>query len=219
MTLARLLSTLVVFAAISLTSVSAEPYRAPRRTVGQVAHAIGVTRPRATLAQRVAWAKILIRISTAHNFDPLSGWAIIAHESHWRPGAIGSDGEDIGLAQVRYTASTVCKKDLDGEACLAYRASLFDPATNMGRMAYAISAWRKLCRKKIGKSPLMSQWLQGYGGYSRPPRILCGHKRVRVKRKGQYRWVWRPTPIPQPVQDILDMRRAMIRRLSAKRVR
>ena len=210
----------IIFAAFVLTlSVQLDAYRAPTRSVRQVAYAIGVTRPSASKAQRQAWAKILIRIAKAHNFDPLSGWAIIAHESHWRPNAVGSDGEDIGLAQVRYTASATCKKDPEGKPCLAYRASLFDPATNMARMAFAITAWRKLCLKKIGKAPLMSQWLQGYGGYSRPPRILCGHKRVKRKVKGRYRWVWRPTPIPKPVQDILDMRHRMIRRLHKRRIR
>jgi hypothetical protein len=200
-------------------SISVDAYRAPRRSAKQVAYAIGATRPATPKAQRLAWAKILIGIAKTHNFDALSGWAIIAHESHWRAGAVGSDGEDIGLAQVRYTASTVCKKDPKGEGCLAYRASLFDPATNMRRMAGAITSWRKLCRKKIGKSPQMSQWLQGYGGYSRPPRILCGHKRVQVKRKGRSRWVWRPTAVPKPVQDILAMRRSMIRRLNKQRIR
>ena len=86
-------------------------------------------------------------------------------------------------------------------------------------MAAAISAWRKLCKRKIGKAPLMSQWLQGYGGYSRPPRILCGHKRVKVKQGKRYRWVWRPTPVPKPVRDILQARKRMIRRLRKRRIR
>lgn len=208
-----------VLALVLTLSIDADAYRAPRRSVSQVAYAIGVTRPSASKPLRRSWAKILIRVAKAHNFDPLSGWAIIAHESHWRPGAVGSDGEDIGLAQVRYTASTVCKSDRKSKRCLAYRASLFDPAINIARMAGAITSWRKLCLKKIGKSPLMSQWLQGYGGYSRPPRILCGHKRVRVKRKGRSRWVWRPTPVPKPVRDILRMRRNMINRLVKRRIR
>lgn len=194
-------------------------YRAPRRSVSDVAYAIGKTRPKLALEQRRQWAKLLIKQATKHNFDPLSGWAIIAHESHWNPRAVSADGKDIGLAQIRYTMSRACRDDRDSDACERSKQALFSPAVNMARMAGAITAWRKLCKKKIGKGPLMSQWLQGYGGYSRPPKRLCGHKRVRVKRKGRWRWVWRPTKVPAPVARILRMRKRMIKQLKQRRKR
>lgn len=205
-------------AGLTLGSDAMAKYVAPTRSVDQVAFAIGRTRPGSSKALRRSWAKTLIRIAKKHNFDPLSGWAIIAHESHWHPSRVGSDGQDIGLAQIRYTASSVCN-DRESDRCEAYRKSLFDPAVNMARMAYAITAWRKLCKQKIGKGPLMSQWLQGYGGYSRPPNRLCGHKRVKKGKGKRARWVWRPTPVPKPVRDILRMRKRMIAKLRKKRIR
>ena len=180
-------------------------YRAPRRSHAQVSYAIrseGVSEGTAK-----AWARILVKVAEDYNFDPLTGWAIIAHESHWRPGAVGA-GKDIGLAQIRYTVSSRCH-DPESEACRAWRDALFDPATNMRQMATAIDQWRKTCKKRTGKADL-KHVLQGYGGYSRGP-ILCGRQKV----KGR----WRDLPVPKAVQDILRARHAMIRTLSQKRIR
>lgn len=210
----RLLLSLLA-GALVFVSAPAHPYTAPTRTVKQVSHAIGTVR-KVSDKQRSAWARILIRVAKKHNFDPLSGWAIIAHESRWRPGAVSADGHDIGLAQIRYTLRRACREDRDSKACKQQKQALFDPAVNMAAMAEAITSWRKLCKKVTGKAPLMSQWLQGYGGYSRPKKgIMCGHKKVR--RKGKVVWV--PTKVPREVKRILQARRRMIRRLRKKRIR
>lgn len=210
----RLFLSLLV-GALVLVSTPALPYTAPTRSVAQVSYAIKRVR-KASARQREAWAKILIRVADKHNFDPLSGWAIIAHESRWRPGAVSADGHDIGLAQIRYTLRGACREDRDSKACERQKQALFDPAVNMAAMAGAITAWRKLCKKVTGKAPLMSQWLQGYGGYSRPKQgIICGHKKVR--RKGKVVWV--PTKVPKEVRRILQARKRMIRRLRKERIR
>jgi hypothetical protein len=193
-----------------------KPYAAPRRTVNQIAFAIGITRPNLPLATRKSLATLLVQVANAHNFDALSGWAIIDHESHWRPDAVGPDGEDIGLAQIRYTEHRACRADRESEACLAHRAALMDPSVNIRRMAFAISAWRELCTKVTGEAPDMHQWLSGYGGYSRPHlEIYCNRRKVKTATGFR----WKNLPTPKAVADILASRQAMIRRIQAERVR
>lgn len=185
-------------------------YVAPRRSLKQVAHAIDISRPSTAEGKRQALARLVIDVAKAHNFDPLSAWAIIDHESGWNPKAISADGQDIGLAQIRYTVQRPCVEDRDSEACAKAKERLLDPATNIRTMAGAITAWRKLCTEKMGKAPNMRDWLAGYGGYSRPSQdIYCGHQRVR-RGKG---WVWKRLPTPKGVKEILDARHRMIRRL------
>jgi len=191
-------------------------YVAPRRSMKQVAHAIEVSRPSMEAGKRSSMARLVIDVAKAHNFDPLSAWAIIDHESRWNPKAISADGQDIGLAQIRYTVHRPCVEDRESEACEEVKERLLDPAVNIRTMAGAITAWRKLCTEKMGKAPNMRDWLAGYGGYSRPSDdIYCGHKRVR-RGKG---YVWKRLPTPKGVQEILDARRRMIRRLRKDGVR
>jgi hypothetical protein len=211
-----LVTFLVAMASLATTDVLAARYVAPTRSVNQVAYAIGSTRPDFAPATRKQFAKLLIQVARKHNFDPLTGWAIIDHESRWRADAVGPDGEDIGLAQIRYTQSSACREDRDSEECQARREALMNPVTNIHAMAGAITAWRELCTKTTGIAPDMQQWLAGYGGYSKPAqKILCGRKRVRTS-KG---WRWQPLRTPKPVADILAARKAMIRELKKKRVR
>lgn len=185
----------------------AEAYTPPARTVAEVATAIGYSRPGLSLGQRRAWAAALIGVAKKHRFDALTGWAIIHHESRWRPDAVSADGHDVGLGQIRVTLRKACA-DPASASCAAERQRMFDPATNMAVMGSAITAWRTLC-KKTGKADL-KHWLAGYGGYSRPPKTLCGRARVR-SGKG---WRWRDLPTPGPVRDIIQLRLRMIKRLA-----
>src|SRR5262245_19931154 len=150
--LALLLGLMVSTAAFD---AAAGRYAAPKRSVAQVAYAIGASRSDLSDAKRRALAKLLVKVARAHNFDPLTGWAIIDHESPWRADAVGADGEDIGLAQIRYTEHRSCRDARDSEACQARRSALMDPAVNMAAMGAAISAWRELCTKVTGKAPEM----------------------------------------------------------------
>ena len=191
-------------------------YVAPKRTVTQVAYAIGTSHPSMKAAEKKRLATLLVRVAKKHNFDPLSGWAIIDHESDWRKDAVSADGQDIGLAQIRYTQTKECRKDRESDACQARKEALFDPKTNIRAMANAITAWRKLCKKKTGRPANMKNWLAGYGGYSRPKKnIFCGRKRVKTKRG----YTWKELPVPKAVNEILVARKAMIRRLRKERVK
>jgi hypothetical protein len=185
----------------------ASGYVAPSRRVDDVAYAIGRSRPDFAPLRRQRLASLLIAVAREHNFDALTGWAIIDHESRWRADAVGPDGEDIGLAQIRYTQSRACRAERDSDACRARRAALMDPAVNIRAMGGAIRAWRELCEERTGIAPDMRHWLAGYGGYSRPARqILCGRERVRTARG----WRWRELPTPKAVADIVSARKAMI---------
>lgn len=224
--LAAVLSLLLAFGAASTPSFArpkssskkraAKAYVAPTRTPAQIAHAIAASNGNIPAGQRLALAKLLIRVAKEHNFDPLSGWAIIDHESDWRASAVGPDGEDIGLAQIRYTMSEVCRDDRESDACLRRRTALMDPETNIRAMTGAITAWRKLCHEKTGRAPNMQNWLAGYGGYSRPDDdVFCGRKRVKTKNG----WHWKELPVPKAVADIISARKAMIARLRKDGIR
>lgn len=203
-----------VLLVVSLGAMAA--YVAPRRSVVQVERAIEVSRARLRPADRKRLARLVVDVAKAHNFDPLSAWAIIDHESGWDPTAISADGQDIGLAQIRYTVHRPCVEDRESDACAEVKERLLDPEANIRAMAGAITAWRKLCTEKMGRAPNMRDWLAGYGGFSRPSRhIFCGHQRVR-RGKG---YVWKRLPTPKGVQEILDARRRMIRQLRKEKVR
>jgi transglycosylase-like protein with SLT domain len=103
-----------------------------------------------------------------NNFDPLTGVAIIHHESRFHPRAVSPDLEDYGLAQVRVRFVGACKKDKDplrrpSAACKAVKESLLDPDENIRLMSQMISFHRKICRKKAGSADL-HRWLASYQG-------------------------------------------------------
>jgi hypothetical protein len=187
------------------------------RSVAIIAAAIGLCSPSMSKPSATAYARVLRAEAESHYFDPLSGVAIIWHESGWRSGAISRDGEDFGLGQIRARFIGACTKDADpigapSPGCRAVRASLLDGAYNIRLMAKQITRWRKLCRKKTGRPALFHRWLQGYGGYSKPKRGLwCGQQ----KSKGR----WRDKPTPRQVQVILQCRRQLIRGRACKRRR
>ena len=212
----RALPIILVLLVSTIAVDAGATYAAPRRSIRQLTYAIGTTRPELPEARRRALAKMLLDVAKRHNFDPLSGWAIIDHESRWRANAIGPDGEDIGLAQIRYTEHAACRRDRSSPGCAARRAALMDPAVNMAAMGAAISAWRSLCTKVTGKAPDMRHWLAGYGGYSRPEQnIYCSRRKVR-SGKG---WRWQELKTPKAVEDILAARKAMIRQLQRDAVK
>ncbi len=210
----------VLVGALAITAspaVHAAGYVAPSRSVRQMVRAIGISNPKLTKSQRNKLATQLITVARAHNFDPLSGWAIIDHESDWRANAVSADGHDIGLAQIRYTVSKACRKQRDSKACAARRKALMVPSVNIRAMAGAITAWRKLCARVTGRPANMQNWLAGYGGYSRPrQQVYCGRRRVRGKKGA---WRWKELPVPKAVADIVTSRKAMIRRLAKIRAR
>jgi soluble lytic murein transglycosylase-like protein len=113
-------------------------------------------------------ARALQSQAQIHDFDPLTGVAIILHESHFNPQAISKNGEDYGLAQIRARYIGACKQDEEplrhpSKACREVKKSLLDPERNIETMAQLITQNRKFCKKKVG-SAAFARWLASYQG-------------------------------------------------------
>jgi hypothetical protein len=178
------------------------------RSVAVIAAAIALCAPKMPQKARAAYAKVLRTEARDHHFDPLTGVAIIWHESGWRPGAVSRDGEDHGLGQIRARYIGACKGDADpvhhpSQGCRAVKASLHDGSYSIRLMADQITRWRKLCRQKTGRPALLRRWLQGYGGYCNLNQGLwCGLRKV----KGR----WTEQATPAEVGVIIQCRRRLV---------
>jgi len=138
------------------------------RSIAAITLAIRFAHPDVSDADATSYAAALQFEAERHDFDPLTGVAIIQHESRFHPRAISPDGEDYGLAQVRARHVGACKDDKDprrrpSEACRAVKQRLLEPSESIRVMAELISSHRKLCRQKTGNANLL-QWLASYQG-------------------------------------------------------
>lgn len=138
------------------------------RSIAAIVWAIRFAHPEVSEDAATTYATALQLEAQRHDFDPLTGVAIIHHESRFTPRAVSRDGEDYGLAQVRARHFGACRKDRDprrrpSETCRAVKESLLDPAVNIRIMAELITTHRKLCRKKAGNDNL-PRWLASYQG-------------------------------------------------------
>lgn len=138
------------------------------RSIAAIALAIRFAHPEVNEADATSYAAALQFEAERHDFDPLTGVAIIRHESRFHPRAISPDGEDYGLAQVRARHVGACKADKNprrrpSEACRAVKERLLEPAESIRVMAELISSHRKLCRQKTGNADLQ-HWLASYQG-------------------------------------------------------
>jgi hypothetical protein len=134
--------------------------------------AILMARPSLSEPDAARYAKALQRAAKSHQFDPLTGVAIIKQESGFEPNSVSPDGEDFGLGQIRARYLGACKLDEDpvsnpSEECRALKRSLLDPETNIEAMAALIAQNRQFCVKKTG-SALLHQWLASYQGRNYP---------------------------------------------------
>jgi hypothetical protein len=138
------------------------------RTIAAIVMAIRFAHPEVSEGDATKYAAALQIEAQNHDFDPLTGVAIIHHESRFSPRAVSPDGEDYGLAQVRARHFGACKKDKSprrnpSAACREVKESLLDPAENIRVMAELITSHRKICQQKAGNSSLQS-WLASYQG-------------------------------------------------------
>ena len=187
------------------------------RSIAVIAAAIALCAPWMPQKLRQSYARVLRAEARAHHFDPITGVALIDHESDWRSGAVSANGRDYGLAQVRAEYVGACKADADpvnapSAACRAVKAGLLDGHSNIRRMADSITNWRKTCRRLTGKPALFHRWLAGYVGYGNLKRgRICGQQ----KSKGR----WRDRKKPREVQRIIQCRRRLIRGRACRRTR
>jgi hypothetical protein len=142
------------------------------RPIAVIVSAILLSRPTIPRAEAFRYARALQAEAQTHDFDPLTGVAIIHFETRWNPTLVSQDGEDYGLAQIRARFFGACREDTDpvhspSEGCRAAKAALLAGETNIHRMAVIISANRELCKAKTGTAHF-PQWLAGYEGLSFP---------------------------------------------------
>lgn len=179
--------------------------RAPVRSVGTIAWAIGVDHGHLPLATRRTYASVIRDVAKRYDFDGFTAVALIRNESRFRAGAIGDDGAAIGLAQIHY--QYLCS---GAEACAQKRAALLDPAVNIATMGRLIDQKRAWCRQQTGKPALFARWLHAYG-FNQTRNVKCNMRRT---KKG-----WVDLPVPTELRTIIHYRKRLIRLLARKRRR
>lgn len=148
------------------------------RPLAVIVAAIQMRHPDVSNADAERFAKALREQANIHEFDPLTGVAIISHESRFNPLARSPNGEDYGLAQIRARYIDECKGTKDPlrnptEACKAVQQKLLVPEENIKQMALLITRNRKFCKAKVG-SETLPRWLASYQGRNNPKkRIWC----------------------------------------------
>lgn len=165
--------------------------------------AIQLDHPRVSNVDATVYAQALQEQAQEHKFDPLTGVAIIHHESRFNARIISRDKEDYGLAQIRARFVGKCRytespKDNPTPACRKEKARLLTPAANIAAMAHLISYNRDFCKKKVG-SALFPRWLASYQG-----RNNFKKKRFCTPGKGTYK--------------VIQYRRKLLHRLHRLRV-
>jgi hypothetical protein len=142
------------------------------RPIAIIASAILMSRPGMPPGDAEAYAKLLQQQAKQRGFDPLTGVALIHHESGWYPEAVSPNREDYGLGQIRARYIGACRKDADplrqpSAECRAVKRALLEPETNIRTMAELITNHRKLCKEKTGTAHVQ-QWLASYQGSNFP---------------------------------------------------
>src|SRR5205809_223532 len=121
--------------------------------------AIQLSQPKVTPEDAQRFATALHDQAQEHDFDPLTGVAMIFHESSFNPRAVSSNGEDYGLAQIRARHIRSCTKSSNPvrnptPECRHQREMLLEPEENSRVMAELITKHRNLCREKVGDMAL-----------------------------------------------------------------
>lgn len=175
-------------------------YEVPRvlRSIPAIVTAIQLSQPKVSAEDAHRFAVALQEQAKIHDFDPLTGVAMIFHESRFNPNAVSPDGEDYGLAQIRARFIGGCKGTEAPLAnptpeCLEQKRRLLIPEENIRVMAELITRHRKFCKKKVGTTKF-ARWLASYQG------------RNDVRKK---RWC-KPGP---GTYKVIEYRRHLIRQL------
>jgi hypothetical protein len=138
------------------------------RSIPIIIAAIQLSQPKVTTEDAQRFATVLHEQAQAHDFDPITGVAMIFHESRFNPRAVSPNGEDYGLAQIRARHIGECANNKSPvrnptPACKAQKQLLLEPEENIRRMAELITMHRQLCRAKVG-NPTLPRWLASYQG-------------------------------------------------------
>ena len=128
------------------------------RPLDVIVAAILLARPDIAEDEAVRHAKVLREVAREHAFDPLTGVAIIRHESGWQSQTISANGEDYGLAQIRARYIGACRNDADplrhpSKECQAVKRSLLDAETNIRTMGKLIGSTASCAVRKPAANP------------------------------------------------------------------
>jgi transglycosylase-like protein with SLT domain len=138
------------------------------RSIPAIAMAIQLSQPKVTPEDAQRFAAALHEQAAEHDFDPLTGVAMIFHESSFNPRAVSTNGEDWGLAQIRARHIGSCQESKSPvrnptPECQRQKEALLEPEENIRVMAELITKHRNLCREKVGTNDL-PRWLASYQG-------------------------------------------------------
>jgi Transglycosylase SLT domain len=138
------------------------------RSIPIIMAAIQLSQPKVTPDEAQRFAAALHEQAQVHDFDPLTGVAMIFHESRFNPRAVSPNGEDWGLAQIRARHIGDCVKSSNPvrnptAECKAQKQRLLEPEENIRVMGQLITQHRNLCRAKVGNNAL-PRWLASYQG-------------------------------------------------------
>jgi hypothetical protein len=148
------------------------------RALAVIVAAIQLRHPDVSNSDAERYARALREQAELHDFDPLTGVAIISHESRFQPEVRSKSGEDYGLAQIRARYIGACKGTRDPvrhptAACREEQKRLLVPEENIKQMALLIARNRKFCQSKVGSSTL-ARWLASYQGRNNPrKKVWC----------------------------------------------
>lgn len=148
------------------------------RALSVIIAAIQLRHPEVSTTDADRYARLLREQAEIHDFDPITGVAIISHESRFVPEARSKNGEDFGLAQIRARYIGACKGTKDPvrrptPACREVQRQLLTPEENIKQMALLITRNRKFCKQKVGSAAL-PRWLASYQGRNNPrKRVWC----------------------------------------------
>lgn len=171
------------------------------RSIPAIIAAIQISQPRVSDEDAARFATALQRQAQVHDFDPLTGVAMIFHESSFNPRAVSKNGEDYGLAQIRARFIGGCKHSASPvknptPACRQEKERLLDPEENIRVMADLITRHRTFCQKKVG-TDAFPRWLASYQGRN-------NYRQKRWCKPGPGTW------------KIIEYRRYLIRQLQKR---
>ncbi len=142
----------------------------------------------------IALSSQALEAKTSHIADPLLD-AIAEHESHYQANVVGGrDGQCVGLTQICLHGFEACKDSFEAPACLALKQRLLDPTENLRVASSELQAWRKLCKRVVGRADVRGIVFGFAGADGRG--VHCG-----MRQTAGGRWVRAKTP--RVVRDIL----------------
>lgn len=171
-----------------------------------IAAAIAVATPSLPTAARDSYARSIEASAAKHKLDPLLFVAIIHGESRFRSGLIGGLNQQcVGLGQVCLHIYPECQAGFTTEACLARRAELADPTTNIKTIGVHLAKWRTWCKQKTRRQPQPKHLLFAYGGWNNPSlNLWCGQR----QKRGKWVDVASPKTLSRTLSTLQKLRRS-----------